>query len=175
MFGIWSAFPYPKFKLVILALLSLNVFIYAAVDTLTSTFDALAWLGLLVMFELETLSGAPLSNQHLHRIRNGLIALIILVFFSYLQDHQWLDVVNALLWFVLIALLEVEVRLPHWVAQYRQAFWITTVAVFVLLLGMVVIWLAQSAWLDAYDAALWMVAFVVIEVDIFRFLQLKPR
>jgi hypothetical protein len=35
------------------------------------------------------------------------------------------------------------------------------------------IWLWRQAWLDAYDAALWITAFGLIEVDLFHFLQRK--
>ncbi len=164
---------YPKFKLAILALLTLNIGIYATVDTMTTAVDALAWVILLVMFELETVKAAPFAASTLHAVRNVLIVVIVLVFGSYIRDNEWLEVVNSLLWFALIVLLELEVRWPSLVARHRSAFWLMTVAVFVGLLGMVVAWLMHSDWLDAYDALLWIVAFGVIEVDIFHFLQLK--
>ncbi|OQW74646.1 MAG: hypothetical protein BVN35_09795 [Proteobacteria bacterium ST_bin11] len=163
---------YPKFKLAILALLTLNIGIYATLDTMTSAVDALVWVVLLVMFELETLKATRFNQTTLRAVRNGLIVVIALVFGSYIRDNEWLDVLNSLLWFALIVLLELEVRWPSLVAQHRQLFWLITVAVFVGLIGMVVAWLMQSAWLDAYDALLWIVAFGVIEVDIFHFLQL---
>ena len=164
---------YPKFKLVILALLTLNIGIYAAFDTMTTAVDALAWVILLVMFELETVKAAPFAESSLHAMRNVLIVVILLVFGSYIRDSEWLDVINSALWFVLIALLELEVRWPSMVARHRTGFWLMTIAVFVGLVGLVLAWLMRSAWLDAYDALLWITAFGVIEVDIFRFLQLK--
>ncbi|CAD6881015.1 hypothetical protein [Methylomonas albis] len=163
---------YPKFKLAILALLTLNIGIYAALDTLTTAVDALVWVILLVMFELETVKASPFNETTLHAIRNGLIVVIALVFGSYVRDNEWLDVSNSLLWFALIVLLELEVRWPSLLARHRRLFWLMTVAVFVGLIGMVVAWLTQSDWLDAYDALLWIAAFGVIEVDIFHFLQL---
>ena len=45
--------------------------------------------------------------------------------------------------------------------------------VFAGLIAMVIAWAWQSAWLDVYDAALWIVAFGSIEVDIFQVLQRK--
>jgi len=163
---------YPKFKLAILALLTLNIGIYAAVDTLTTAVDALVWVILLVMFELETVKAAPFNETTLHAVRNVLIVVIALVFGSYVRDNEWLDVLNSLLWFGLIVLLELEVRWPTLVARHRQLFWLITLAVFAGLVGMVVAWLMQSEWLDAYDALLWITAFGVIEVDIFHFLKL---
>jgi hypothetical protein len=173
MFNYFSSIPYPKFKLVIVALITLNAVIYAIVDTLTSAVDALAWLVLLVLYELEANGAAPMAENTLHRIRNVLIAVIALVFVSYVHDSEWLDVVNSALWFALIALLELEVRWPDKVFKYRQGYWWATVTVFAGLVAMVITWAWHSAWLDVYDATLWIVAFASIEVDIFQLFQRK--
>lgn len=173
MFNTFTALPYPKYKLTILALLSLNVFIYMLVDTWVSAVDALAWVILLVMFELETLKDIPFNESTLHKIRNGLIAVIAMVLILYLFDNEWLDIINSILWFGLIALLELEVRQPEKVQEYGRIFWVATIFVFTGLIGLVGVWAWQGSWLDAYDAALWIAAFGVIEVDIFRFLKLK--
>ena len=173
MFNYFSSIPYPKFKLAIVVLLTVNVVIYAVADTLTSAVDALAWLMLLVLYELEANGAAPMAENTLHGIRDVLIAVIGLVFVSYVHDSEWLDVVNSALWFVLIALLELEVRWPDKVFKYRQSYWLATVTVFAGLIAMVIAWAWQSAWLDVYDATLWIVAFGSIEVDIFQLLQRK--
>lgn len=173
MFNYFSSIPYPKFKLAVVVLIALNVVIYAMVDTMTSAVDGLSWLALLVLYELEANKAIALADNTLHRIRYILIAIIALVFFSYVQDSEWLDVVNSVLWFVLIALLELEVRRPDKVLSNRQGYWLATVTVFAGLILMVVAWAWQSAWLDVYDAALWIVAFASIEVDIFQLLQRK--
>ncbi|MDD2800090.1 MAG: hypothetical protein PHE96_01420 [Methylococcales bacterium] len=174
MLSPFRALQYPKFKLAILALLTLNAVIYAFVDTWISTVDALVWLILLVMYELETNSNnLPIAETIMQSIRYGLIAMISLVFVSYLQDSEWLDVVNSLLWFGLIAMLELEVHKPALVMRYGQLFWLLTVATFIGLIVMAGIWLWQGAWLDGYDAAVWIVAFGLIEVDILNFLKRK--
>jgi len=173
MFNYFSSIPYPRFKLAIVVLLTLNVVIYAIADTLTSAVDALTWLVLLVLYELEANGAVPMAENRLHEIRGILIAVIALTFFSYIHDSEWLDVVNSALWFVLIALLELEVRYPDKVFKYRQNYWLATVTVFTGLIAMVIAWAWQSAWLDVYDAILWIVAFASIEVDIFQFLQRK--
>ena len=170
------ASPYPKFKLWILILLTINVFIYAAIDTLTTSADALAWVLLLLSFELEA-QNKPIcfSPNTLHNIRNALITAIVLVFLFYIHDNDWLDVINAVIWFALIALLELEIRWSATVAKYRYVLHSASIALFISLLGMVVCWLWHSAWLDAYDAALWIAAFALIEVDIARFLQIRQE
>jgi hypothetical protein len=173
MFNYLLSLPYPKFKLAIVVLITLNAVIYAIVDTLTSAVDALAWLVLLVLYELEANVAAPMAENTLHGIRYVLIAVIGLSFVSYFHDSEWLDVVNSALWFALIALLELEVRWPDKVFKYRQSYWLATVTVFSGLLAMVIAWVWQSAWLDVYDATLWIVAFASIEVDIFQLFQRK--
>jgi len=87
MFNYFSSIPYPKFKLAILVLLTLNAVIYAIVDTLTSAIDAWVWLVLLVLYELEANNVAPLAKNTLHGIRNVLIAVIVLVFVSYVHHR----------------------------------------------------------------------------------------
>ncbi|MGZ8225737.1 MAG: hypothetical protein ACXWT3_03745 [Methylococcaceae bacterium] len=173
MFNYFSIIPYPKFKLAILALLALNAVIYAVVDTWTSAIDALIWLTLLVLYELEANGVKAVAENTLQTIRNVLIVIIALVFVSYVQSNEWLDVINSALWFALIALLELEVRWPDKAFEYRQAYWLATVAVFTGLIALVIAWAWQSAWLDVYDAVLWIVAFASIEIDIFQFLQRK--
>lgn len=165
---------YPKSKLLILALLSVNAVTYAIVDTPTTAIDALTWLTLLVIYELETHGNQPpVTEKTLERARGALIAVIVWVFFSYLHDSEWLDVGNSLLWFALIALMELEVRRPDIVIRNASVCWILTIVIFAGLIAMAGIWLWQQAWLDAYDALLWIAAFGFIEVDIFQLLKRK--
>jgi hypothetical protein len=173
MFNYFSSISYPKFKLAIVVLLTLNVVIYAMVDTLTSAVDALAWLMLLVLYELEASGVALMAKNVSHVLRNILIAVIAFVLVSYVHDREWLDVVNSAFWFALIALLELEVRWPDKMFKYRQYYWLAIVTVFTGLIAMVITWAWQSAWLAVYDATLWIVAFASIEVDIFQLLQRK--
>jgi hypothetical protein len=166
---------YSKLKLTILFLLSLNIVLFGVFDDLTSTMDALSWVALLVMYELDAIGAGQYINANIQqKIRNALILVIALVFLKYLYDQQWLDIINGSLWLVLIGLLELEIRWPEKITTNKHAFWLATLSIFAGLLGMVAVWLWKSAWLDAYDAALWIIAFGLIEVDIFRFLKLKP-
>jgi hypothetical protein len=168
-----SSVPYIKFKLVIVVLLTLNAIIYAWVDSLISAVDELAWLVWLMLYELEANSLAPMHQNALHAIRSILIAVVALVFVSYVHDSKWLDVVNSALWFSLIALLELEVRWTDKVFEYRQSYWLATMIVFAGLIAMPITLAWQSAWLDVYDATLWIVAFASIERDIVQLLRRK--
>ncbi|WP_347989352.1 hypothetical protein [Methylomonas sp. AM2-LC] len=165
---------YPKTKLILLTLLSINIIAYALLDTLISALDALAWVGLLILYELEADENlANISKNTQETCRNSLIALVVLVFFGYVYQQEWLEVINALLWFTLIALLELEIRFPERVAVRQNQFKMINACVFICLTAMVPAWLIQSSWLDAYDACLWIVAFAMIEVDIFHVLPLR--
>ncbi len=168
-----SNLAYPKFKLAIVFLLTLNFFIYALTDTWIKAVDALVWLALLILYELEANKIAIEAEPALNRLRTALIVIIPLIFIGYLQSKEWLEVVNFILWIILIALLEAEIRWPDFILQYRNAYLSATALVFAGLFVMVIVWLSRSAWLDAYDAALWLVAFATIEVDILQIFQRK--
>lgn len=173
--GLRLSFPalqYPKTKLLILTLLTVNMIVYAVIDTLTTAIDAATWLVLLLIYEWEANgNGLPVAESTMKKVRTGLIAVIVSVFFSYLDDSEWLDVGNSLLWFALIAVMELEVRRPGIVMKHANLFWLLTLTIFAGLIGTAGIWLWQQAWLDAYDALLWIVAFGFIEVDLFDFLK----
>jgi hypothetical protein len=132
-----STLRYPTFKLVVLGLLTLNVFIYGLTDTATKTLDALVWLVLLILYELETNKFATPVDHWLPKLRSSLIMLIVLVFISYFNSKEWLDVINSILWFILIALLEIEVRWPDYTSRQPKAYWLAIVTVFAGLLAMV--------------------------------------
>ena len=165
---------YPTYKLTVLALLTLNTALFALIDTWAGAADSVVWLLLLVSYELETYkTELPFSTQTMLLIRKGLIAVLPLVFIGYLLEAEVLDAFNALLWFALIGLLELEAIKPGWIANNQQTYWAATIFVFIGLIALVGIWVALAAWLDAYDAALWIIAFAIIEVDIFRVMQEK--
>lgn len=174
MLNPFPSLQYPKSKLVILALLTINAVIYALIDTMIGAADAIVWLVLLVIYELESNSiELPISEQGMRLIRDLLIGIIALVFLGYLLSGQLLDAINSLLWFALIGMVETEVRWPALARQYEKTFWATTIAVFIALIAMAGVWIWLGDWFDAYDAILWIIAFGFIEVDIFRFLQRK--
>ena len=81
------------------------------------------------------------------------------------------DVVNAGDWLIIVALLEVEVfmqlkdRLTDkmmFVAKYIKGFF------YLVLLFCAIYWGVKGSFLDFWDAFLWLVAFVFIELNIFQ-------
>ena len=101
---------YPKFKLVLLFLLSLDVLFYAFWGTLPHFLETLSWLLLLIIYELETLNVKPIVDNIMSIIRNSLIAIIAWCGLMYALDQAWLDVANFALWFVMIIVFRLRCR-----------------------------------------------------------------
>ena len=84
------------------------------------------------------------------------------------------DVINAMAWVVVVLLLELDVRLQlkgrleGWVLRSSSAAKFLTYAV---LLAAAVYWGFEGDFLDFWDAFLWLVAFVFIEMNIFQWHQ----
>lgn len=101
----------------------------------------------------------------------GVAAAVI----GYALERQWLDFANESTWLAVVALLELEVRLP---ARYERVHrWRRRAAsvLYATLLGFLTTWAvrgvvgddSRAAWLDTWDAIWWLVAFVVIELNVF--------
>ena len=173
------------FKWLVYGLLAANVALYARHGTRTEMLDTGAWLLLLMLFEWET-GGWPLpraARPVLHFLRFGAAAVVVWACVGYGLAREWLDFANACAWLGVVAVLELEVRVPQdalWLHRVRR------VVAFVLDAGLLAFagaWAAiglragdaAAAWLDAWDALLWLVAFGVIELNVFRSPAHLPR
>ena len=144
---------------------------------MSEAIDATAWLALLALFALETgfngrfrASGAGIA------IRGGRLvaaAAVGAAAIGYVNEHEWLDAVNTGLWIAVIVFLELEVRHPRAVSQRRTWFVATAAALYAGLAALVFVWAARGEWFDAYDALLWIAAFVMIEMDVMRIPRTK--
>jgi hypothetical protein len=163
---------FPWFKAAILVLLVCNSALYAASGTVSEALDSVAWLALLVAFELETGYGsAPAIGRTaaaLRLVRLAAAAAILAAGIGYVHEGEWLDAANTGLWIAVVALLELEVRFPAFVARQRARFTAATASLYCGLLGLVLVWTWQGDWFDAYDAALWLIAFMTIELGLLR-------
>ena len=174
MFKTLASLPNAKLRLTILVLLTLNSLLYALIGNLISAIDSFAWLALLLSFELETAAAPlPFDGNRLHQIRNGLIAAIVIVTLGYLFTGDLLNLINSGLWLGLLALLEIEVRDSNKLMENRMKFVAASFVIFTGLIAMVVVWGWIGSWLDAFNAGLWIFAFALIEIDIFRFLRIR--
>jgi hypothetical protein len=163
------------FKWSVYALLALDVALYAAHGTLTETLDTAAWLVLLLLFEWET--GDWPRSPRPWRVVHGLRALASLVVAwacaDYALQREWLDFANAATWLAVVLALELEVRVPPHRRRFHAMRRVVIWPLYLALVGFIVAWLVlggtdvDGAWLDAWDAALWLAAFVVIELNLF--------
>lgn len=174
------------FKWAVYALLALDVVLYALYGRATELLDTASWVVLVALFEWET-GGWPLPAR-LRPVLHGARALaslgVVAAVIGYALERQWLDFANESTWLGVVALLELEVRLPaRFVALHR---WRRRVAalLYVALVGFLATWAsralagdeAAAARLDAWDAIWWLVAFVVIELNVFGWgLHRAPR
>jgi hypothetical protein len=168
-----TSLSYPRFKVAIFALLTCNAAIYAFGDTPSNALDAIAWLVLLALFELETeFSGrlhARSATAAIHLTRLAAIVAVGAAGGAYVYEKAWLDVLNSGLWIAVVVMLEYEVRFPRVVARRAVAFLATAAALYAGLAMLVVVWAWRGQWLDAYDALIWIIAFATIEMDVLRF------
>lgn len=94
--------------------------------------------------------------------------------FSSAHDLALVDVINAGAWILVVLVLEIEVRLqlrggvPHrylWLVNGLKSLLYITLAV------AAVYWGFEGDFLDFWDAALWLFAFVFIELNVFEWQQ----
>jgi len=161
---------YAVLKISLFVLLASNAAFYLYTGTFSEGLDTVAWLVLLVLFELETGSGNRRWVRNMagaiHGVRITAAAAIGAAAFGYARDEAWLDVVNIMVWIAVIALLEFEIRRPLIVAAGRVWFAATAATLYAGLGILVMIWAWRGDWFDAYDALLWLTAFATIEMDV---------
>ncbi|MCD9033333.1 hypothetical protein LDO32_16580 [Luteimonas sp. Y-2-2-4F] len=170
------------FKWAVYALLAGNVALYALGGTPTETVDTAAWVLLLLLFEWETGGWRrPRGSRTVARLLRALAGLAVLwACVDYALDGERLDFANATTWLGVVLALELELRLP---ARWRRAHLARRVfawAFYIALAGFALAWWAlafggeREAWLDAWDASLWLAAFVVIELNVFGWARTRP-
>ncbi len=156
----------------IFALLAVNAAIYAATGRASETVDALAWFLLLALFFAETRcpqwTRAPRNAVALKLLHLIAAAAIVWAAIVFVHEREWLDALNAWLWIGVVAVLELEVRAPAWIRRQRRLVIAFSAVLYAALAGIAVAWLLQGEWFDGYDAALWIAAFSLLELDLLQ-------
>lgn len=83
----------------------------------------------------------------------------------------WVDVINAAVWLLVVVVLEIDVRLQEHNRYEGLALKASNVIKFVLyttLLFAAIYWGFKGDFVDFWDAFLWLVAFVFIELNVFE-------
>ena len=162
----------------VFALLAFNTAAYLVSATLSQALDSLAWLTLLALFELETGRASRFREGRMNafvRIARVAASLaLVAALTGYWKQREWLDVINVALWIGVVALLELGVRRPATVERHRAAFVAASAALFTALVGLVLAWLLRREWFDAYDAALWLSAFAMLEAGLLGRIRSDP-
>jgi len=161
------------------------------IEAYAATIDTAAWVLLLLMFELETY---VLEDEHftrpvawsLHGLRAICYAFIVYAFYGYIAtllalDGQnnaialaWLDVINSAVWLLVVIVLEIDVRLQERNRYEGAALYVSNaikVVLYSLLLLAAIYWGMNGDFVDFWDAFLWLVAFVFIELNVFEWRQ----
>ena len=160
---------YRAFELAVFLLLVANAVVFALDGTASEGLDSAAWLTLLLLFALETGHPDLLARQRVVTLVHGLrlvaAAAVVVAAVGYVDDGAWLDAVNAWLWIAVVCLLEFKVRFAR-----RFVVWTESIAGFAYLglAALVIAWASSGEWFDAYDAALWLVAFATIEMNVLK-------
>jgi hypothetical protein len=105
-----------------------------------------------------------LRFEHLQAVvdANGLMEL---------RRLAWVDVINAAVWILVVLVLEIDVRLQERKLFEGFALYASTLAKFMLytaLLLAAIYWGVKGDFVDFWDAFLWLVAFVFIEMNMFE-------
>ena len=163
---------FPWLKTSIFVLLGTNAAGYAWFGRPTEAIDSFAWLTLLALFELETAYPRRMAGPKIAAlVRAGRLiaaAAVIMAAIGFIQEGEALDAVNALLWIAVVILLEFEVRYLDAVNRHRWLFVGIAGSLYSGMAVLVLIWAWRNEWLDAYDALLWLAAFVALELNVLR-------
>jgi hypothetical protein len=160
------------FKIALFALLAANAVYFVLSESPSKAIDSCAWLTLLALFEAETsfarhVAGEP--RQRAIRVARlfagaGVVAATI----GYVFEDNVLDAANSVLWILVVVLLESELRFGAFWREHPRTVKVVAAILYGGLAVIVLLWAAQGLWFDAYDALLWLVAFVALELAVTR-------
>jgi hypothetical protein len=167
------------FKATVYTLLVINVWLLIRAAAAEQVFpykavDQVGWLLILGVFEWETRSPAGDGRR---RIMGWPLAVELLGYgfavfalVNYGIDRNWLDVVNSIVWLAISTTIWRDILAPVAIgsAAHRQrnaVKYMLYAATFVC----AVLWGIEGALLDFYDAALWILCFFAIEMNLLRF------
>lgn len=168
------------FKYTVYALLVINVWLLIRVagdDQFVpyKAVDQVGWLLILGVFEWETRSPAPDGGRRsifgwplgIELLGYG-FAVFALV--NYWHDRIWLDVVNSVVWLGISWTIWLDILAPvttdSTIHRRRNT---VKLALYTATFACAVLWGIEGALLDFYDAALWILCFFAIEMNLLRF------
>ncbi|HEY5641780.1 MAG TPA: hypothetical protein VIS31_02805 [Woeseiaceae bacterium] len=131
-----------------------------------------SWAVTLDQYEAITASNcAGLSDAGTYYSFNGMSAIVDAAGLGEIQRLAWADVINGITWVLVVVVLEIDVRLQEHGLLRGAALRTSQASKFVLysiLLLAAIYWTFEGGFVDSWDAWLWLVAFVFIELNVFE-------
>ena len=130
------------------------------------------WAVTLDQYEAITASNcAVLSDAGTYYSFNGMSAVVDAAGLGEIQRLAWADVINGITWVLVVVVLEIDVRLQENDLLRGAALRASQAAKFLLysiLLLAAIYWTFEGGFVDSWDAWLWLIAFVFIELNVFE-------
>ena len=124
--------------------------------------------------ELNAANCATFSDASVYYQFRDMMAVVDARGLKDIRYLAWVDVINAAVWLLVVMILEVDVRLQAQERYEGLALRLSNTAKFVLyslLLLAAMYWGLKGDFIDFWDAFLWLVAFVFIELNVFEWRQ----
>ena len=124
--------------------------------------------------DLTNANCASLSNTSVFFQFRDMLAVVDTQGLKDIRYLAWVDVINAAVWLLVVLVLEIDVRLQEHGRFEGLALKASNASKFVLysiLLLAAVYWGLKGDFVDFWDAFLWLVAFVFIELNVFEWRQ----
>ena len=170
-------FPYAKW--LVYSLLIFNMYLFFRDETITEGIESLAWIALLLLLEWETnyaknKTVTPYKATLLQTARAIAYCFIIYSAYeystaAYIDENGVLDIYNALIWIGIVILIESELVYENNLSPTTiRVIHILKILLYASLFVIALLWQFDGEWLDFYDAALWIVCFFFIELNILK-------
>ena len=155
-------------KIGLLILLLVNALVFMTRGEFNDSFDSLAWIVLMVLYEIDTgrIQGLESGRLQLPWIRNLAVLVVVFAELSYFFEGAWLDGVYSFLWLLVVALFEFESRYPDAVSAHPQRFRVAGAGLVLGMIGVIGAWISEHAYFNAYDGLIWSLAFLIIDLDL---------
>lgn len=157
-----------RLKLGLLTLLLLNAVAFLWRGEYNDSFDSMAWIVLMILYEIESgkTGELKLPFQRLDWTRKGAVSVVVIAELSYLYEGAWLDGVYSLLWLLVVALFEFESRFKSKVTEHPLLFRGAGLCLIVGMIGVIWAWVLERSYFNAYDGVIWSLAFLIIDLDL---------
>lgn len=144
-------------------------------DVCTLAADSWSWAATLDEYVSITAANcAGFSNANVFYQFPGMPAVVDAQGLLDIRRLAWVDVINAGVWLLVVVVLEVDVRLQEHNRLEGMALRISSaikVVLYSLLFLAAIYWGLKGDFVDFWDAFLWLVAFVFIELNVFEWRQ----